>query len=102
MEEEGWEEDRRRAEGGGGQREGRREEKEEKGGPIQIPMLCGLDGFGQGPGCLSLFKQAEAHCKALSWGHAKSFAKPGQAPATQTQSRELPLPTKPLSRPHRG
>lgn len=32
------------------------------------PLPCGPNGFGQGPGCLGLFKQAEAHCKALSWG----------------------------------
>lgn len=49
-----------------------------------------------------LSKQAEAQCKALSGGRAKSAAKPNQAPASQTQSSELLLPTKPLSRPYRG
>lgn len=55
-------------------------------------MLCGPNGFGQGPGCLSLFKQAEAHCKVLSWGRAKSAAKPGrpQYPRYRAESFVFP------------
>lgn len=66
------------------------------------PYACMPDGFRQDPGHPCLSKEPAAQLQSPQPSYSKSAAKPDQAPASYTQSRELCPTTYPVARPYRG